>query len=222
MTDIADVKTPHGMKVGKIQFKATYTQIRNGFGYGYLEFDEEGKIKTVEFINGTYSQSPKDEAAWLESIKTFTGPIEDLDDVGLVLYKGQLIYEFGIMYPYATEVFYRVYDTNRITHPKGGCMQSLEGEEAEQFKAVVDHYLKGLNSTAEKLELKDLFLFDSPLLRPGIDAYLSQQLEWAEVMRKLYQTGEVPNDSEFSYLNDPKTFQNVLSWELPNGKILNY
>jgi len=199
MTDVANVSWPEGMRVDKATFKKGWTQIRDELGLGYINFDVNGKIESAGGCNSCYSDGPKDPKAYDEQLLKFTG-LFYMPDISLVLYKGQLIFGFGCMFPVATTLILQHYRTDGGTLPESsGHTLSLPDELADEFKRIVEHYEAGLRKPREfPLLMSDLVDTESPLYHrwencPDEDYWL----ELCEEVRVGYQTGKASLEDQY-------------------------
>lgn len=211
MTDVANVEWPEDMVVDDVTFKKGWTQARDEFGMGFIQFDKTGKIITAEYSDSCYYNKPTDPVAYNENIKSFTG-ILNMIDFAIVAIKGQLIFGFGIAFPSAVNLLTMNYKTSEIWEKAADHFASLKESDVEHFEAAVKHYLKGLNKPlTEKLTFDDLVDDSNPLRTGGLSKPFDTEKEmkdyWvalSEEIRLYYQTGESEKD-EYGLWKDYET-----------------
>lgn len=199
MTDVANVSWPDGMRVDRATFKKGWTQIRDELGLGFITFDGNGKISAGAGCNSCYSDGPNDPKAYDEQLMKFTG-LFYMPDISLVLYKGQLIFGFGCMFPVATTLILQHYRTDGGTLPESsGHTLSLPDDKADDFKRAVEHYEAGLRKPLTfPLRMSDLVDTENPLYHrwencPDEDYWL----ELCEEIRIGYQTGKAAVEDQY-------------------------
>lgn len=199
MTDVANVSWPEGMKVDRATFKKGWTQIRDELGLGYIKFDQTGKIESAAGENSCYSDGPNDPTAYDEQLMTFTG-LFYMPDITLVLYKGQLIFGFGCMFPVASTLILQHYKTDGGTLPESsGHLLSIPDELADEFKHVVEHYEAGLRMPLDvPLVMSYLIDAESPLYHRWENCPEEEYwLELCEEIRIGYQTGKASLEDQY-------------------------
>ena len=215
MTDVANVEWPDDMVVEEVTFKKGWTQARDEFGMGFIQFDKTGKIITAEYSDSCYYNKPSNIAEYNTNIKSFTG-ILNMVDFAIVAIRGQLIFGLGVAFPSAVDILTMNYKTSEVWEGASDHFASLKESDVEHFEAAVKHYVKALNKPlTEKLTFADLVDDSNPLrTKDNIDPTLSgfkdeKEIEdyWVELseeIRLYYQTGESEKD-EYGLWNDYKT-----------------
>lgn len=199
MTDVANVSWPEGMRVDRATFKEDWTQIRDELGLGYINFDTNGKIKSAEGCNSCYTDGPKDPKAYDKQLLNFTG-IFYMPDIALVLYRGQLIFGFGCLFPVAVTPVYQHYKTDGGSPPEAWTHTlSLPDDQADEFKRVVEYFETAMRKPRDiPLRMSDLVDTESPLYHRWEncpeDAYW---LELCEELRVAYQTGKASLEDQY-------------------------
>ncbi|QZA70744.1 hypothetical protein AH04_271 [Erwinia phage AH04] len=201
MTDIAGVQIPEGMKVDNVTFKESYTQARDEFGNGYIEFDIDGKIKTAEYTNTSYGSPPKDVKGYNKSIKNFTG-ILDLIDFTIIAVRGQLVFGFGCAVPEAMAMFTSFYSWGRIWEEMRGHFGSLKEEDIEAFESALNHFIKGLSKPLDEEIVSEDFIDQTNPFFSHYSGHMSSAAWMSHIhsVRELYQRGYVTDKD--SYLEE--------------------
>lgn len=198
MTDIAGVKIPEGMNVSGVIFQESYTQARDEFGNGYIEFDTDGKIKVAEYSDSSYGEPPKDVKAYNESIKNFTG-ILDMIEFAIIAIRGQLVFGFGCATPDAVAMFSTFYKWERTRENIHGHFDSLEEEAVGEFERTLNHFIRGLSKPLnEAIVFEDFIDQSSPYFRQ-YTGHMSKDdwMEHIQTVREMYQTGTMNNADSY-------------------------
>lgn len=211
MTDVANVEWPDDMVVEDVTFKKGWTQARDEFGMGFIQFDKAGKITTAEYSDSCYHNKPTNPQTYNKNIKSFTG-ILNMIDFAIVAIKGQLIFGFGVAFPSAVNLLTMNYKTSEIWENTPDHFASLKEDDVVHFEAAVKHYLKGLSKPlTEKLTFADLVDDSNPLRTSGLSKAFETEEEmkdyWVELseeIRLYYQTGESEKD-EYGLWKDYET-----------------
>jgi len=200
MTDVANVEWPEDMVVEDVTFKKGWTQARDEFGMGFIQFDKTGKIATVEYSKSCYGNIPTDPDAYNENIKSFTG-ILNMVDFAIVAIKGQLVFGLGVALPSAVDLLTVNYKTSETWERMPDHFASLKESDVGHFEAALKHYVKALNKPlTEKLIFADIVDESNPLrTKAVIDSSASRfksekemedhWVELTEEIRLFYQTG---------------------------------
>lgn len=212
MTDVANVQWPEDMVVEDVTFREGWTQARDEFGMGFIQFDKTGKIITVEYSDSCYGNVPSDDKVYSANIKNFTG-ILDMVDFAIVAIQGQLVFGFGVAFPTALNILTKHYHVSRNWEDMPEHFASLKEDEVEHFKAALDHYIKGLSKPlTEKLTFEDLIDINNPLLVTLQEEDRAYWIDLSEEVRSYYQTGNSDKD-EFAlhtyYDNAPIKHRNL-------------